>query len=136
MNGIQHDRAASGTLPGMNVRTVTALLALVGGLVWAAAGAVGWGDDPVTGAANTLALLGFVVLALAGAGLGYALVTTAPVWLRAVVTVCAGALVALVVTSIAPDLDFPATVLVVAGVVVALLGGLGLALGRRTATPA
>lgn len=117
----------------MTVRTIAAALGLAGGLVWVLAGALGWGESPVTGPAATLATFGVLVLAAAGSFGGYCLVPTAPVWLRAVVTLGAGALVALVAISIAPGLEFPGSLLLGVGVLLLLIGGLSLRASRPAA---
>lgn len=117
----------------MRVRTVSSSLGLVGGLLWVVGAVLGWGDDPVADTADLLWLVGFGLLVLTGGLAGYALVATAPLWLRVVVTVCSAALVGVVATSLAPDLEIASTPLLVAGAVV-LLGSLaGLAAARKVA---
>lgn len=104
--------------------------AILGGLVWIVAAVVSWGDDELNPA---LYVAGVVLLVAAFAALGYSLVATAPVWLRAVVTV-ATPLLGLMVWLILRD-SIPADyVAAVVGGVLLLVGG-GIALGRGSGTP-
>ena len=68
----------------MSVSRIGSLGALLGGLVWVAAAVLSWGDDELN---QSLYLAGLALLVVAFAALGYSLVATAPVWLRAVVTI-------------------------------------------------
>jgi len=117
----------------MSVRTASSSLGLLGGLVWIAGALLGWGDDPVTDTADLLWLIGLTLLVVSGGLAGYALVASAPLWLRAVVTVCSAALVGVVVTTLAPDLEIAATPLLVAGVLLLLAAGAGLVAQRGDA---
>jgi hypothetical protein len=67
----------------MNVSRAASVAAVLGGLVWLVAALLDWGQDP-NPVAYTVGLVWFL---LALAGMGYALVDHAPVWLRAVVSV-------------------------------------------------
>lgn len=107
----------------MNVKTVAAGCGVLGGLGWVVAAGMGWGDDPLTGTAHTLWLVGFALFVLCAGLAGYSLVTGAPVWLRAVATLGAGALAAVVVLSFAPELEVPALPVAVGGVLLALAAG-------------
>src|SRR5687768_12292720 len=108
----------------MTVNRLGSVGAVLGGLVWIAAAALGWGDDELS---QPLYLAGLVLLVVAFAALGYALVATAPVWLRAVVTIATpvlGVMVWLILRdSLTPDYVAAA----VGGVL--LLGGGGIGLG-------
>jgi hypothetical protein len=118
----------------MTVNRLGSAAAVVGGLLWIVAAALGWGEDPVSG---TPYLAGLVLLVVAFAAWGYALVETAPVWLRAVVTV-ATPLLAVMVWLIVRDSIPAEPVAVLVGAALLLAGGVtGLVRGRgRTAVPA
>lgn len=109
----------------MSVSRIGSAGALLGGLVWIAAAAISWGDDELQ---QPLYVAGLVLLVVAFACLGYALVATAPVWLRGVVTV-ATPLLAVMVWLILRDSVSADHVAAVVGGVLLLVGG-GIALGR------
>ncbi len=118
------------TLP-MTVSRVGAVAAVLGGLLWIVAGALGWGDDALN---QGLYVAGLALLVAAFAALGYALVATAPVWLRVVVTIATPAL-GLMVWLILRDSVPSEYVAAVTGGVLLLVGG-GIALGRsRSSAP-
>ncbi len=64
------------------------MLAVLVGVAWLASTVLDWGAEPQ----STLYVVGLGLLVLSLASLGYALVATAPLWLRAVVTVATPAL--------------------------------------------
>jgi len=76
----------------MNVSKVGFIAAVLGGAVWLGKVALIWGNggtntgDGLVAVAFFIGFAGLLVALLAG---GYSLVTTAPIWLRAVVSVCA-----------------------------------------------
>ncbi len=117
------------TLP-MTVSRVGAVAAVLGGLLWIVAGALGWGDDVLN---QSLYVAGLGLLVVAFAALGYALVASAPIWLRVVVTIATPAL-GLMVWLILRDSVPSEYVAAVSGGVLLLAGG-GIALARsRTST--
>jgi hypothetical protein len=116
----------------MDVKKVAAGSGLLGGVLWIVAAAMGWGDDPLTGTSDTLWLVGYGLFVLCSGLAGYSLVTGAPVWLRAVATFGAGALAASVVLSFAPELEVPATPVMVGGILLVLASGGALGLLTRT----
>lgn len=104
------------------------LVAIVGGLAWVASAVLGWGDEPE----QYSYLAGLVLLVLALAFGGYALVATAPIWLRALVAVATPALGYMVwLTVEAAGTDY--LMVVLAGAVMLLAGGIGLARGGSPA---
>lgn len=109
----------------MSVSRLGSIAAVVGGVVWIIAALLAWGEDEL---GTALYVVGFVLLVAAFAALGYALVATAPVWLRAVVTLATpalGAMVWLILKDAVPQAHVSAVV----GGVLLLLGG-GIALSR------
>jgi hypothetical protein len=101
--------------------------ALLGGVVWVASAVLGWGGEQDQ--VSYLVGLALVVVALAFGG--YALVATAPVWLRAVVAVATPALgfsVWLVVMDSVTPGYLP---VVIGGVVLIVAGGIGLGRGAQ-----
>jgi hypothetical protein len=102
------------------------LAAVVAGLTWVASAVLGWGDEPEQ--LTYLAGLALMLLALALGG--YALVATAPVWLRAIVAVATPALGYAVWLSV-EGLGTAYVLVVLAGVVLVVAGGIGL--GRASA---
>lgn len=104
------------------------LVAIVGGLAWVASAVLGWGDEPE----QYSYLSGLVLLVLALAFGGYALVATAPIWLRALVAVATPALGSMIwLTVEAAGTDY--LMVVLAGAVMLLAGGIGLARGGSSA---
>jgi hypothetical protein len=114
----------------MTVSRVGAVAAVLGGLAWIVAGALAWGEDALD---RPLYVTGLVLLVVAFAALGYALVATAPVWLRAVVTVATPALGTMVWLILRDSLADP--VAAVTGGALLLVGG-GVALARGGAKSA
>jgi hypothetical protein len=104
-------------------------LAVLGGIGWAVGGVLGWGSDTPGG----LYLVGLLLAVLALAALGYALVATAPVWLRAVVTVATPALGYMVWVTVRDAFAHDYLPVLVAGVLLLAAGGVGLA--RRGQAP-
>jgi hypothetical protein len=115
----------------MSVSRIGSVGAILGGLVWVVAAVLSWGEEEVD---PSLYVAGLALLVVAFAALGYALVATAPVWLRAVVTVATpllGVMVWLILRDSLPSDDVSTMV----GGVLLLVGG-GIALGRsRGAKP-
>ena len=76
----------------MSVSKICFIAAIAGGAVWLAKVALIWGNggtntgDGLVAVAFFIGFAGLLVALLAG---GYSVVTTAPIWLRAVVSVCA-----------------------------------------------
>ena len=103
------------------------LVAVGGGLVWIASAVLGWGDEPE----QITYFAGLVLMLLALAFGGYALVATAPVWLRAVVAVATPAL-GLSIWLALEGLGTAYVLVVLAGVVLLVAGGIGL--GRASAS--
>ena len=111
----------------MSVSRLGSIAAVVGGVVWIIAALLAWGEDEL---GTALYVVGFVLLVAAFAALGYALVATAPVWLRAVVTLATpalGAMVWLIIKDAIPQ----AYVAAVVGGVLLLVGG-GIALSQSS----
>ena len=111
----------------MFVSRATSGAAVLGGLVWVVAALLDLGED-VNPVAYALGLLGFL---LALAGLGYGLVEHAPAWLRAVVSVATPLLGYGVWFTVAEAFTASSTSVLVAGVVLAAVGGLMLWRGRN-----
>jgi hypothetical protein len=107
----------------MSVSRLGSFAAVLGGAAWIVAALLAWGEDEL-GAA--LYLGGFALLVAAFAALGYALVSTAPVWLRAVVTLATPALGAMVWLIIKDAIPQAYVAAVVGGVLLVVGGGIGL----------
>lgn len=114
----------------MTVNRLGSAAAVLGGLAWIAAAALGWGDDELS---QPLYLAGLVLLVVAFAAMGYALVATAPVWLRAVVTVATPVLGVMVWLILRDSLTADYVSGVVGGVLLVVGGGIGLGRGRGQA---
>jgi len=74
----------------MNVNKVGYIAALVGGAVWSAKVALIWGNGGQNTSDGLVAVayfLGLAALLVAFLAAGYSVVTTAPIWLRAVVSI-------------------------------------------------
>ena len=116
----------------MSVSRVAWTAALLGGLVWVLAGTVGWG-----GYADGLVYdVGLVLVVVAFAALGYSLVDSAPVWLRAVVTVATPALAYMVWVTVRDAFAAGYLPVLAAGLVLAAAGGVGLGRTRGERPPA
>jgi hypothetical protein len=116
----------------MSVSRVASAAALLGGLAWMLAGMVGRGGDadgPVYDA-------GLVLVVVAFAALGYSLVETAPVWLRALVTVATPALACMVWVTVRDAFSADYLPVLAAGLVLAAAAGVGLARARKQRPPA
>lgn len=107
----------------MTVSRLGSIAAVLGGAAWIAAALLAWGEDEL---GQVLHLVGFVLLVAAFAALGYALVATAPVWLRAVVTTATPALGAMVWLILQDAIPQAYVAAVVGGVLLAVGGGIGL----------
>jgi hypothetical protein len=92
--------------------------AALGGLLWVVAGLAGWGGDPQ----KLLYAAGSVCLAGAFGVAGYALVTSAPVWLRAVISVATPAFGAMVWVSLRSAFADDFLVVLVAGLAALAVG--------------
>jgi hypothetical protein len=104
------------------------MAAVLGGVGWIVAAYGGWGG---TADDNVAYYLGMVALGAALAALGYALVATAPMWLRVVVALATPALGYMVWITVEQALDAHDYLTVGgAGVVMVVAGGLGLARTR------
>src|SRR5690349_761416 len=112
----------------MNVTRATAGAAVLGGLVWAVGAALAWGQD-VGAVVTALGLLGFLV---ALAGVGYSLVETAPVWLRAVVSVATPLLGYGVWATLVAAFDDSALPVLLSGLVMLAVGATAWARARET----
>ncbi len=117
----------------MGARRVASVVLVLAGGAWVAAGALGRGSAP-----NAPAYLAGLVLGLLGlAVLGYSLVGTAPVWLRAVVTVATPALGYMVWATVKDAFVHDSVPVAVAGLLLAVAGatgwGPGSTRGRRGA---
>lgn len=107
----------------MTLSRLGSVAAILGGLVWIAAAVLAWGEDAV---GSVLHVVGFALLVVAFATMGYALVATAPLWLRAVVTVATPALGAMLWLTLRDAVDEPYVAVMVGGVLLLLGGGIGL----------
>ena len=116
----------------MSVSRVASAAALLGGLVWVLAGVVGWGGD----ADGLVYDVGLVVVVVAFAAVGYSLVETAPVWLRAVVTVATPALACMVWVTVREAFSAGYLTVLAAGVVLAAAAAVGLGRTRKERPPA
>ena len=107
----------------MTVSRLGSIAAVLGGVAWIVAALLSWGEDEL-GAA--LYYGGLALLVAAFAALGYALVATAPVWLRAVVTLATPALGAMVWQIILVEVPHAFVASVVGGVLLVVGGGIAL----------
>lgn len=76
----------------MNVTRIGLVAALLGGAAWLGKVALIWQNDGTNTGDGLVAVAYFIGVAgllVALLGAGYSVVTTAPIWLRAVVSVCA-----------------------------------------------
>lgn len=83
----------------MEPRRVASIAAVLGGLVWLVKVGLIWangGENTGSGLVAVAFFGGLALLVVALAASGYTLVETAPVWLRAIVTVCTPLLVMMV----------------------------------------
>lgn len=117
----------------MTVSRLGSIAAVLGGVAWVAAAVLGWGADEVL---PGLYAAGFALLVLALAALGYALVTTAPLWLRVVVTAATPVLGVMVWLIVEDAIGRGYLAMVVGGVLLLVGGGIGLSrAGGRPAGP-
>ena len=114
----------------MSVSRIGSLAALFGGLVWVVAAVLSWGDDELN---QPLYVAGLALLVVAFAALGYALVATAPVWLRAVVTIATPLLGLMVWLILRDSLSSEYLAAVVGGVLLLVGGGIARGRGGRAA---
>jgi len=96
--------------------------ALLGGLAWVVSAVLGWGEDPE----QVSYLVGLTLLVVALAAAGYSLVATAPVWLRAVVTLATPALGFTVWLVVLDSVSTGSVAVALAGVVLLVGGGIGM----------
>ena len=106
----------------MSVSRWGSVAALLGGLAWVVSAVLGWGEDPE----QVSYLLGLAMLVVALAAAGYSLVATAPVWLRAVVTLATPALGFTVWLVVLDSVSTGSVAVALAGVVLLVGGGIGL----------
>ena len=106
----------------MSVSRWGSVAALLGGLAWVVSAVLGWGEDPE----QVGHLLGLAMLVVALAAAGYSLVATAPVWLRAVVTLATPALGFMVWLVVLDSVSTGSVAVALAGVVLLVGGGIGL----------
>ena len=116
----------------MSVSRIGSLGALLGGLVWVVAAVLSWGDDELD---QSLYLAGLALLVVAFAALGYALVATAPVWLRAVVTIATPLLGVMVWFILRDSLPSDYVAAAVGGVLLFVGGGIALGRARGESPP-
>lgn len=107
----------------MTVSRLGSVAAVLGGVAWIVAALLGWGDETLS---EPLYLGGFALLVAAFTALGYALVATAPLWLRAVVTLATPILGAMVWLILADAIPQAYVAAVVGGVLLLIGGGIGL----------
>lgn len=107
----------------MTISRLGSVAAVLAGAAWVVAALLAWGEGELDA---TLYLAGFALLVAAFAALGYALVSTAPVWLRGVVTLGTPALGAMVWLIIADAIGQAYVAAVVGGVLLVFGGGIGL----------
>ena len=113
----------------MNASRWASVAALLGGIVWVVSAVLGWGAEPHE--ISYLAGLGLLVAALAFAG--YSLVATAPVWLRAIVSVATPALGYTIWLVVIDSMSTDYLPVLVAGVVLIVSGGIGLGRSGKSA---
>lgn len=112
----------------MAPRKIGSFVALLGGVVWLVAAVLEWGAEPN----RILYLAGLALMLLALAAGGYALVATAPVWLRVVVALATPALGYMVWLIIFDAVSGEHLALLGGGIVLLLGASLGLTRGRDT----
>ncbi len=115
----------------MSVRKGASAAAVLSGLLWVAAAVLGWDGD----AQGTLFTAGLVLFVLALAALGYSLVATAPVWLRAVVTVATPALGYMVWITVRDAFGTDHLPVLGFGALLLVAGVIGLSRSRDEASP-
>jgi hypothetical protein len=108
----------------MDASRFGSVTALLGGLAWVVSAALGWGSEPN----DYFYLAGAGLMLLALGAFGYALVATAPLWLRVVVTVATAALGYMVWLAVLDLFGTEHLALLFGGLV--LLLGAGLTLSR------
>jgi hypothetical protein len=110
----------------MAPRKIGSFAALLGGVVWLVTAVLEWGAEPN----QALYLAGVALMLLALAAAGYALVATAPVWLRAVVASATPALGLMVWLIVFDAISAKHLALLGGGIALLLGAGLGLSRGR------
>jgi hypothetical protein len=113
-------------MSSMNVTRAAALAAVLGGLVWVVAAAVDQGGN----VNPTLRGVGLLCVLAALAASGYALVPTAPLWLRALVCLATPALGYAVWATVRDAFDTNSLPVLAGGLVALAIGGLVLARTR------
>ena len=115
----------------MNASRWAAVSALVGGVAWVVSAVLGWGEQ----AEDVSYLVGLVLFVVCLGLVGYSLVATAPVWLRAVVTIATPALGYVVWATVLESVELDYLPVLVAGVVILAVGGVGLGRAARRRSP-
>ncbi len=121
----------------MRTSKIAALVGILAGLAWVAAGVLSWGENGLTDDSTLVWWGGVGVFALASALVGFLCVTSSPGWLKAVVFLGAGALGGSIVSSVDTDLDEAPLMVLSGGAVLVLVGLIGLVArrGRRDEEP-
>ena len=108
------------------------MVALLGGLAWIAAAFMASDGD----LNQPLYLAAIALMVVAFAGMGYALVATAPIWLRAVVGIATPLLGAMVWWILWDSLPSAQVAALVTGVLLLAGGGIGLGRSKSPEPPA
>lgn len=117
------------------MRKIAALAAIIAGGVWIASGVLSWDESGLSDLSTQLWWGGVGAFGLTSALVGLATATRAPMWLRILLFVCAGALGGSVVSVLETDRAEAPMILVVGGGALVLLGLVGLVVRRRQAAP-
>ena len=119
----------------MRLTKLAALVAVLAGGAWIAAGVLSWDETGLSDESKQIWWGGLGAFALASALLGYASVTSSPIWLRAIVFLGAAALGGSIVASFDIDMEQAPVVVVSGGGAVLLAGLVGLVVRRRSSEP-
>jgi hypothetical protein len=119
--------AEHGTLRLMTASRWGSIAALLGGVAWVVSAILGWGGEQE----QTSYLVGLALVVVALAFGGYSLVATAPVWLRAVVSLATPALGYTVWLTVMDSVTPGYLPVLIGGVVLVVAGGIGLGRGAQ-----